>query len=83
MTEEPDSIDFESAMEELEALVEKMESGELTLEQSLEAFERGVKLTRDCQHALRSAELRVKALTEGTDGPQLEDLDVDPGNGDD
>ena len=50
-------IDFEGALEELEGLVEQMESGELTLEQSLKAFERGVKLTRNCQSALQAAEL--------------------------
>lgn len=66
--EEP--LDFEAALSELEGLVRKMEEGELTLEQSLEAFERGVKLTRNCQAALRAAELRVKALTE--DGREVD-----------
>lgn len=66
--EEP--LDFEAALSELEGLVRKMEEGELTLEQSLEAFERGVKLTRNCQAALRAAELRVKALTE--DGREID-----------
>ena len=60
--EEP--VDFEKSLGELEQLVEKMEAGDLTLEQSLEAFERGVKLTRACQQALRNAELKVKALTQ-------------------
>ena len=67
-------VDFEKALEELESLVEKMEAGELSLEASLEAFERGVKLTRDCQGALKQAELRVQALTETDDGLQLEAL---------
>ena len=66
-------IDFEQALAELEALVERMETGELTLEESLKAFERGVKLTRRCQAALQAAELKVKALTEGN---TLEDLDL-------
>lgn len=60
--EEP--VDFEKSLAELEALVGKMEEGSLTLEESLAAFERGVRLSRACQSALRNAELRVKALTQ-------------------
>ena len=56
------SIDFESALNELEALVEKMELGDLSLEQSLQHFERGVRLTRDCQQALQRAKLKVTEL---------------------
>jgi exodeoxyribonuclease VII small subunit len=67
-------VSFEAALAELETLVEKMETGDLSLEDSLSAFERGVKLTRHCQSALQSAELKVKVLTESGD---LEDLDVD------
>lgn len=67
-------VSFEAALAELEGLVEKMETGELSLEASLAAFERGVKLTRHCQAALQAAELKVKVLTESGD---LEDLDVD------
>lgn len=70
----PDELDFESALEDLEALVESMESGELSLEDSLRAFERGIKLTRHCQSALKAAELKVRMLTE-TD--ELVELDVD------
>lgn len=73
-TDELADVAFETALEELESLVEKMETGELSLEDSLAAFERGVKLTRHCQSALQSAELKVKVLTESGD---LEDLDVD------
>jgi len=73
---EPDTpLDFEAALEELEALVERMETGELSLEESLGAFERGVALTRQCQMALKQAELRVKALTEDERGATLEDLE--------
>ena len=68
-------IDFEAALEELEALVERMETGELSLEESLRAFERGVALTRDCQRALKDAELRVQALTESGGDLTLEDID--------
>lgn len=60
-------VDFEGALAELEELVAKMEGGSLSLEDSLAAFERGIKLTRECQAALRSAELRIKALTQEGD----------------
>ncbi|MDE0040054.1 MAG: exodeoxyribonuclease VII small subunit [Gammaproteobacteria bacterium] len=63
-------VDFEGALAELEELVAKMEGGSLSLEESLAAFERGIKLTRECQAALRSAELRIKALTQ--EGDELE-----------
>lgn len=69
-----ENTDFEAALAELEALVERMEAGDMTLEESLGAFERGVKLTRHCQSALQNAELKVKILTEQN---TLEDLDVD------
>lgn len=55
--------EFETSLDELELLVSQMESGDLSLEESLQAFERGVALTRSCQQALKSAELRVQALT--------------------
>ncbi len=62
-----DAIDFEKALAELEALVEKMEGGELSLEDSLTSFERGIALTRQCQQALSAAEQKVEILT-GKDG---------------
>jgi exodeoxyribonuclease VII small subunit len=71
------TVNFEAALEELEQLVERMETGELSLEESLKAFERGVALTRDCQKALKDAELRVQALTETEEGLALEDVDAD------
>jgi len=55
-------IDFEKALKELESLVETMEKGELSLEDSLKSFERGVELTRQCQQALSAAEQKVKIL---------------------
>lgn len=60
--------DFASTVERLERLVERLESGELTLEGSLSAFEEGVRLTRDAQRRLDEAELKVRTLTEGADG---------------
>ncbi|SOB76560.1 Exodeoxyribonuclease VII small subunit [Marinobacter sp. LV10R510-11A] len=60
--------DFEKSLDELETLVRNLEEGELSLEQSLAAFERGVKLTRACQQALKSAEQRVEQLVQNDDG---------------
>ena len=57
---------FEDSLAELEALVERMESGELSLEDSLSAFERGIALTRNCQQALQAAEQKVEILTAKT-----------------
>ena len=53
---------FEEALEKLSALVEKMESGDLSLEESLKVFEEGIKLSKDCQNALSDAEKKVQAL---------------------
>ena len=66
-----DKLTFEEAMAELDELVSRMEDGELSLDDSLKAFERGVMLTRKCQEALSQAELRVKTLT---DADTLEEL---------
>ncbi len=54
--------DFEKALAELEALVEKMEQGDMSLEESLKSFERGIQLTRTCQQALEDAEQKVEQL---------------------
>ena len=55
---------FESAMSELEELVNKIETGNLSLEDSLKEFENGIKLSRVCQSALKDAERRVKILSD-------------------
>ena len=59
-----DFPDFESALDELEGLVERMEKGDLTLEESLKDFERGIELTRGCHQALKDAEQKVQMLAE-------------------
>ena len=53
---------FEQSLGELESLVERMESGEMTLEDSLKAVEQGIKYTRECQNALAKAEQKVQLL---------------------
>ncbi len=62
MVKKVESMKFEEALEELETLVEHLESGEQTLEDSLKEFERGIQLTRHCQKSLKSAEQRVEKL---------------------
>ena len=64
MTDNKTPFEFETALSELEQLVVRMERGDLSLEESLQAFERGIKLTRDCQQALTAAEQRVQILLE-------------------
>lgn len=59
-------------MEELEKLVEQMEQGDISLEESLKAFERGIKLTRTCQQALQDAEQKVQILLEKNGQQSLE-----------
>jgi len=54
--------DFEAALDELEKIVEKMESGEQNLEDALKSFQRGIELTRTCQQGLKEAEQRVEKL---------------------
>jgi exodeoxyribonuclease VII small subunit len=55
-------MEFEGKLNRLEEIVEKMESGDLALEDSLKMFEEGVKLVRECQTQLSSAEQKVKTL---------------------
>jgi exodeoxyribonuclease VII small subunit len=87
MAEQRARIDLEKSLAELEEIVEQLESGELTLEKSLKAFERGVRLSRECQAALKEAEQRVQVLMDSelkdVDPETLEELPDDEGGGDD
>ncbi len=56
--------DFETSLQQLEQIVQQMESGELGLQASLEQFEKGIQLAKSCQTALSSAELKVNQLIE-------------------
>ncbi|MBA4289908.1 MAG: exodeoxyribonuclease VII small subunit [Pseudomonas sp.] len=69
------ALDFEQSLTDLQNLVERLENGELSLEDSLTAFEQGVRLTRDCQAALAQAEQKVQILME-RDG-ELEEAPFD------
>ncbi len=59
-----EAIPFEKSLEELESLVGKLEKGQLTLDESLETFERGMKLVRICNHKLSKAESKIQILME-------------------
>lgn len=66
----PESLSFEQALEELDGLVRKMESGELGLDDSIAAYRRGAELARYCQSRLGAAELEIRKL----DGDVLKSL---------
>jgi len=66
------AVRFEDSLAELEQLVERMEQGNLPLEDSLKLFERGVQLTRACQKALKEAEHKVQILLEDNGEPTLQ-----------
>ena len=68
------AADFETSLNALEALVNAMEEGELSLEESLAAFEQGIRLTRECQSLLAAAEQRVQVLMEQNGEPVLDDF---------
>ncbi|MCZ6802423.1 MAG: exodeoxyribonuclease VII small subunit [Proteobacteria bacterium] len=72
MPKKTNSINFEKTLAELEQLVEKMEKGDLSLEESLKYFERGILLTKTCQQALSEAEQKVKILLEKDGKSELE-----------
>ncbi|MDP2226342.1 MAG: exodeoxyribonuclease VII small subunit [Moraxellaceae bacterium] len=68
MARKPQAVDFEKALADLEGQVHRLESGELSLEEALKAFESGIRLTRECQQALAEAEQKVQLLLEKSDG---------------
>lgn len=65
-------LTFEKEIENLQNLVKKLESGELSLEDSMKAFEEGVKLARSCQEKLSAAEKKVELLVKVTPEGQVE-----------
>ena len=71
---------FEESLAQLEELVEQMEDGELSLEEALKAFEKGIKLTRECQRALKQAEQKIHLLMEKNDeaGEETEAVPFEP-----
>lgn len=75
--QQEETPDFEAALEELEALVRKLESGDLPLDESLDEFKRGVELTRHCQDVLDKAQLSVEQLMNVDDESSAEPFDPD------
>jgi len=71
------SPSFEDALNELESLVDTLEKGDLSLEDSLKTFERGVELTRSCQEALKDAEQKVRQLSKADPDADLGPYDRD------
>ncbi len=69
------SFDFEQSLNALQATVEQLESGDLSLEQALSAFETGIGLTRDCQQALDQARQRINLLLEQDGEPRTRPLE--------
>ena len=71
------TVNFEQSLDQLNTLIDKMEQGNLPLEMSLKHFEAGVKLIRQCQDTLNTAEQKVKVLIEKQGDLSLEDFDAD------
>jgi exodeoxyribonuclease VII small subunit len=72
MASTPSEPDFERSLAELESLVERLERGDLPLDEALKTFERGVKLTRHCQSALKAAQQKVEILMKRSGGATIE-----------
>lgn len=67
-----DKMTFEEALKELEGIVQKLEAGDVDLEQSIAIYERGAALKAHCESRLKSAELKVEQIVQGTNGPTTE-----------
>lgn len=68
---------FEKALTDLETLVDEMEQGNLSLEDSLKRFEKGIALSTECQQALQNAELKIKELVEKNGKLLEQDIELD------
>ncbi|EHZ6900657.1 exodeoxyribonuclease VII small subunit [Vibrio cholerae] len=73
-SKKPENMSFESTIEELEQLVEQLESGDLALDEALRKFERGISLARAGQLKLDDAEQRVRILLNNSDDAPLSDF---------
>ena len=73
----PRTLDFEQALGELETVVERLEHGDLPLEEALKQFERGVELARSCQVSLEQAEQKVAILLKKTADAEPEPFEPD------
>ena len=77
MARKKQGVDFEAALEELEGLVERMEEGDLSLEDSLKTYERGIELSRACQKSLDAAEQRIQILSEKEGAAEIQNFHPD------
>lgn len=68
-----EKLNFEKTMAELEATVKKLEQGDVSLDESLELFEKGIKLSKSCQKILETAEKKVTVLLSSEDGTITEE----------
>ncbi len=75
MASKQKKLDYEAAVKELEALIERLEQGDISLEESLKLYERGVLLTRDCQESLKAAEQKVQMLLQQSGQNNMVDFD--------
>ncbi len=71
------SLNLEKSLADLETLVDELESGDLPLEKAMKKFEEGIKLTRQCQTALKEAEQKVEILVQSAGGENLEDFEIE------
>jgi exodeoxyribonuclease VII small subunit len=70
-------LNLEKSLEDLEALVEELETGDLPLDKAMQKFEEGIKLTRRCQAALKDAEQKVEILLKGAGGEELAEVFIE------
>ncbi|WP_191602480.1 exodeoxyribonuclease VII small subunit [Marinomonas algicola] len=75
MTRKANVKHFEDKLSELDSLVKELESNQLSLEDALKAFEKGIKLSHDCQSVLTQAEQKVQILLEDKNGEHLQTFD--------
>ena len=68
MSDDPATLSFEDALKRLEAIVQRLESGDATLDESITLYEEGAKLRAQCEHRLKSAQERVDRIVLGSDG---------------
>ena len=71
------NVNLEKSLSDLETLVEELESGDLPLEKAMKKFEQGIKLTRECQTALKEVEQKVEILVQSAGGESLEMFEED------
>ena len=67
-----DTVNFEVSLQKLEKIIEKLEDGDISLEESVKSFEEGIGLVKECQKQLSQAELKVKKLLDNSDTVDLD-----------